>query len=237
MIEYTLINNEFGAEPEQYKALVFNSRSYTFDDIAKYLITHNTGLSRSVIYGLWEGIKDAVVDFSSRGGTISTEIFKTRLSIKGTFKGLEDRFDPDRHEIRLNLRPGPLLYEVMGKLKVKKQDHHAGTLINSVNEVRAGSAGGRFSPGMIVRITGQRLKIAGDNPSCGLYFISDKAGDMPLKVEATEFVVNKPSELITVIPGLNKGSWKIRVVTQFCKGRKLLKKPQSATFDTALTVV
>jgi hypothetical protein len=49
--------------------------------------------------------------------------------------------------------------------------------------------------------------------------------------------VNNPSEIIAVIPDLVKGSWKIRVITQFCTGPRPLKTPKEVTFDKNLIVV
>ena len=236
MIDYTLATNELTGEPKKYRAQVLNSRSYTFDDIAKHLIKHNIGLSSSAIYGLWEGIKGAVEEFMSDGGVINTELFRTRISIQGTFKGLDDGFDSSRHKIRLRLQPGQLLLDIPGKLKVKKQNPGIKTLISSVTDVKTGSVNGTLTPGKNIRIIGQRVKIDGADPSCGIYFVSDKPQDQPVKVEISEFVVNRPSEIIAVIPKLNKGNWKVRLVTQFSTGQKHLKTPQSVTFEKALTV-
>ena len=54
MIDYVLEPNELTGEPQKYRARVINSRSYTFEDIAKHLLKHNTGLSPAAIYGLNE---------------------------------------------------------------------------------------------------------------------------------------------------------------------------------------
>ena len=236
MIDYSLETNELTGDPKKYRAQVQNSKSYTFDDIAKHLIKHNTGLSSSVIYGLWEGIKGAIEEYTSEGGVINTEIFQTSISIKGTFNGMDDGFDPSRHKIRLNLRPGSLLQAVPGKLKVRKLNLGVKAFINSVTDIKTGSVDDKLTPGKNVRIIGQRLKITGDDPSCGLYFVSDKPQETPVKVETSEYVVNNPSELIAVIPNLKKGNWKLRLVTQFSRGPNHLKKPQNVTFEKMLTV-
>ena len=236
MIEYTLTENDLTGEPKKYRAQVMNSKSYTFDDIAKHLIKHNIGLSSSVIYGLWEGIKDAIEEFASEGALINTELFQTSVSIRGIFNGMDDGFDPSRHKIRLNLRPGSLLLDVPEKLKVKKLSPGVKAFINSVTDIKTGSVNNSLTPGKNIRIIGQRVKITGADPSCGLYFVSDKAQSDPVKVEASEYVVNKPSELIAVIPKLNKGNWRIRLVTQYCAGSTNLKKPYSLTFGKELVV-
>ena len=236
MLEYTLETNELTKEPKKYRALVKNSKSYTFEDIANYLIRHNTGLSSAVIYGMWAGIKGAVKEFLSDGGSINTELFKASTSVKGTFNGLDDGFDKSRHQIRLNMRPGPLLMDIPGKLATKKIYPGLKTVIHSVTDVMSGKVNGNLTPGKSLKISGQRLKIYGADPSCGLYFVSNKANEAPVKIAGAELAVNKPSEIVTVVPKLKKGIWRLKVITQFSRGQTPLKEPQSVTFEKDLVV-
>ena len=223
-------------EGNKYCAQVVNSRSYTFDDIAKHLLKHNIGLSSSAIYGLWEGIKGAVEEFISEGGSIKTELFHVHTSIKGVFNGLEDGFDSSRHTIKLNLRPGILLRDTPKSLRVKKIKSAAKSMILSVTDINSGSVNWNLTPGKNIRIVGQRVKIDGKDPSCGLYFIPEKSNQEPVKIELNDVVMNKPSQLIAVVPKLNKGLWNLRLVTQFGTGKHCYKEPQNITFDKKLSV-
>jgi len=237
MIDFCLKENELiGPKSKKFRAQVINSRSYTFDDIAKHLLKHNTGLSSSVIYGLWEGIKDAVEEYISDGGSINTELFRVRPSIKGVFNNMEDGFDASRHKIKLNLRPGRLLKDIPEKLRVRKLNSSSKAFILSVTDIKTGSVNEVLTPGKNIKIIGQSVKIDGNNPTNGLYFIPEKASEQPVKIELSEFVMNNPSQIIAVIPKLNKGIWNVRLVTQYCKGKNCLKKPQSVTFEKSLNV-
>jgi hypothetical protein len=236
MIEYILEPNELIKEDEKFRAQVINSKSYTFDDIAKYLIKHNIGLSLPAILGVWEGIKDAVEEFITNGGIINTELFRVRTSIKGVFDGMDDRFDAGRHEIRLNVRAGQFLRNTPKKLKPKKRTAPAKSLIQSVTDVKSGALNSNLTPGKNIKITGNRLKIDGDDPTCGLYFVPENTKDSVVKVEASEFAMNNPSQIIAVIPNLKKGKWHLRLVTQYSRAKKHLREPQSVTFSKVLTV-
>ena len=237
MVDYYLKPYEFTGDGKTYCAQVVNSKSYTFDDIAKYLLRHNTGLSSSVIYGLWEGIKGAVEQFVLEGGSINTELFNAQASIRGIFTGMDDGFDSNRHKIRLNMRPGLVLRDIPGKLKVRKLNPGSMSMITSVTDMKSGSVNELLTRAGHLRITGQKLKINGDNPACGLYFVPADNGADPVRVEPAGIIVNKPSELIAVIPALDEGVWNIRIITQFSKGNKCLKRPQSVSFDRKLSVV
>ena len=220
----------------KYSAQVVNSRNYTFDDIAKHLVERNTGLSSSAIYGLWEGIKDAVEEFISEGGSIKTELFNARAGIKGIFNGMEDGFDSGRHEIRLNLRPGILLRDIPKKLKVKKLKPGVKSSILSVLDIKSGSINNSLTPGKSIRIIGQRIKIDGADPSCGIYFVPAKDTEQPVKVDFSDVAVNNPSQIIALVPRLNKGIWHIKLITQFSYGKCSLKAPKTITFEKSLTV-
>jgi hypothetical protein len=236
MIDFVLDPNELTGEPKKFKAQVVNSRSYTFDDIANHLLKHNTGLSGPVIHGVWEGIKDAVKEYVSEGASINTELFYLHPSIQGVFDSLNDGFQRKRHTIRLNLQPGSLFLGIAEKLKARKVNAGVRTCIQSVTDIKSGSVDAMLTPGRNIRILGQRLKIEGPDPSNGLYFEPDDDSGTLVKVEESEFVVNNPSEIVAVIPDLTKGSWRVRVITQFSTGPKPLKTPRKITFDKNLIV-
>ena len=236
MINYILEPNELTREPNKYRAQVVNSRSYSFDDIAEHLLEHHTGVSSAVIYGVWEGIKGAVKEYIASGAAVNTELFRAHASIQGVFDGIDDRFDKSRHKIRLNLRPGQLLTDAQDGLKVKKTNSADKIYIKSVIDIKTGSVNQNLTPGKNIRIIGKRLKIEGDNPTCGLYFIPEKNTFSPIMVDASEFVVNNPSEIIAVIPKLGKGVWNLRLVTQYCRSNRSLKEPQNVIFGKRLVV-
>jgi hypothetical protein len=215
---------------------VVNCRSYTFADIAEHLLKHHTGLSSSVIYGVWEGIKGAVEEYISEGGSINTDIFHVHPSIQGVFDSLADKYDKSRHKIRINMQPGSLLMNAPAKQRTKKLNAGAKSFIQSVTDIKTGAVNSGLTVGKNIRILGHKLKINGPNPDCGLYFVSPDNSGQRIKVEDSEFAVNNPSEIIAVIPKLNKGKWTIRLVTQYCSNNRTLKTPQIVTFDKVLTV-
>ena len=236
MIDYILEKNELTGTGQKYRAQVCNSRSYSFRDIANKLLQHNTGLSPAMIYGVWEGIKGAVEEYLGEGGSINTELFQLHPSIQGVFEGPEDAFDRGRHTIRFRLKPGKLLGDITGKLGVRKQNPVNKSLILNVTDLKSGAVNTSITAGRSIRISGQKLKIKGDDPSCGLYFVPEKGSGTPVKVESSEVTVNKPTQIIAVVPKLGKGNWKLRLVTQYTTGKRFLRKARSVNFDKSLVV-
>ena len=235
-MQYYLQKNRFNGLEKKYTAKSVNSRSYTFDDIVRDLLDYQTGLSSSVIYGVWEGIKHTIEKRLKEGNSINTELFNVRAGIKGNFESQDDEFSPGRHKIKLNMQPGTVLRRIQNEIKPKKLSPGVITIINSVTDIKSGSVDEILAPGNSIRITGKSVKIAGNDPSCGLYFVSSKTSEQPVKVEISDITVNKPSEIITIVPKLGKGIWKVRVVSQFSKGNKFLKEPKTQTYEKNLTV-
>ena len=55
---------------------------------------------------------------------------------------------------------------------------------------------------------------------------------------SSKIPVNKPSELMVVIPALAAGTYKLEIVTQYGSNNKnLLKEPRTAVFERILSVL
>jgi hypothetical protein len=109
-----------------------------------------------------------------------------------------------------------------------------GTVIAQITDVKTGSVNDLLTPGRPLKIEGHKVKIAGDNPANGIYFVNLTTAERT-GVDASDIVTNNPSELIVVIPDLGTGTYSLEVTTQYAVSF-LLKEPRTATFDKTLTV-
>jgi hypothetical protein len=93
-----------------------------------------------------------------------------------------------------------------------------------------------LTPKHNLRISGSKIRIDGENAENGVYFINQETNQ---RVKVTsKMPVNKPSELMVVIPALAAGSYKLEVVTQYSSNkRQSLKEPRTAIFDKVLNVL
>jgi hypothetical protein len=73
----------------------------------------------------------------------------------------------------------------------------------------------------IFTITGDRIKIAGDNPEVGLYF---EQTDGPAKIKVTDIAENTANKLIGMCPGGPAGKYKVVVKTQYAGSGSILLK-------------
>jgi vacuolar-type H+-ATPase subunit F/Vma7 len=169
------------------------------------------------------------------GYSINTGYFSATPLIKGVFNSANDKYDKLRHSIHFLFNQGEILRRELDEIDVEiTGTGEAGIAIFEVIDVKTGSVNGRITPNRNLRIKGSKLKLAGDNPDVGVYFINETTEE-EIKVEADEIVDNKPSELVIVIPPLEAGMYLVKVTTQF-SGNALLKEPRSVTFEKTLTV-
>jgi hypothetical protein len=103
-------------------------------------------------------------------------------------------------KIRINLHPGVVLHSAVSQVKPKRVAAVVNCpIITSVTDLKTGSVNGTLTPGRDVKISGTKLKIAGDHSDVGIYFVHT-GGGAEVKVDPSDIVVNNPSEVIAVIP-------------------------------------
>jgi hypothetical protein len=236
MLDYTLETNELTANPGDYRAQVVNVTSYSQPDIVDRIMRIGAGLTRSDVAAVLEAEKQVVQDIIAEGCAVTTELFNAFPSIQGVFSGPEEAMDSSRHKVRIHLHPGSALRAVVGGIKTRKVAVQTGGIhFGSVTDIKSGSVNNVITPERNLKISGARLKIAGDDPETGLYFVPLEGGGAPVKTESSDIVINNPSEIISVIPPLPAGTYRLRLVTQYTGG-SILKRPASADFDKILTV-
>jgi hypothetical protein len=235
MLEYTLEDNELTEKQGDLRAQVVNVTSYTQNDIVDRIMKIGAGLTRSDISSVVEAEKQVITDIIAEGGAVNTELFNAFPSISGVFDTPDEAFDHSKHRVKINLHPGIVLRSAVSRVKPKRVAAVlTGTVITSVTDLKTGSVNGSLTPGRDLKLSGSKLKLAGDQAEVGLYFVP-VGGSAEVKVDPSDIVVNNPSEVIAVIPPLSAGTYRVRLVTQYTSGT-FLKTPRTYTFDKDLTV-
>jgi hypothetical protein len=169
------------------------------------------------------------------GFSVNAGWYMAGMKIKGTFQGPDEQFDPKKHSIVFEFRQGDLLRKELNSVAVNILGvADSGLRITQVTDVKTGSVNGIITPNRNLKISGAKLKIAGDAEINGVYFIRKDNGER-IKVDITDIVINNPSELIIVIPELAAGDYQVEVVTQYA-GNIPLKESRSFIFSKLLTV-
>jgi hypothetical protein len=238
-IKAQLYDNVLTENPNDFIARVISEKSLTIRDIAR------SAQSRGGANVSAEAMEHAVNLFLKEmayclcdGFSINTGYFTTQPSIKGVFNSASERFDAERHSVSFDFHQGSLLRQELANIEVDVLGiADTSCMITQVIDVKTGSVNDALTPNRKLKISGSKIKIAGDNAKNGVYFVNQETQERT-KVDPSDMVMNNPSEVIVVIPALTAGSYQAQVVTQYSSSNgKLLNEPRTALLDKILTVL
>jgi hypothetical protein len=170
------------------------------------------------------------------GFAVNTGWFSLYPKIGGTFSKAGENADPRKHKVDFAFRPLERLRELGERIEVEVEGvANVSGFIDEVLDVRSGTVNEVLSPGGAVVITGNKIKIAGDNPDVGVWFYQDLPASKPVKV-TENLIENSLTKVIAAIPALKKGAgWRLRIVTQCTSGNTPLKTPRTLEYSAEFT--
>ena len=169
------------------------------------------------------------------GFSVNTGYFTASTQIRGVFDSPVETFNPDKHNILFQFNQGERLRAEIQNIEVEILGlADSASAILQVTDIKSGSIDDLLTPGRNLRIIGNRIRLAGDNPANGIFFVDADTGARKA-VEPVDIVMNNPSMLMVVIPDLVPGKYKLELVTQFTAGTPL-KEPRTIVFEKGLTV-
>jgi hypothetical protein len=215
--------NEATLSIEEICAALKNRGGFTgsYDD----LVAHVNQFFDELAYQLCDGF------------AVNLKYFSIHPNVGGTFDKASEEIDPKKHPVNfrfrslsaLRLLAEQVLVEVDGIADVSGYiDEFVDVATESVNEA--------LTPAGMFIMTGHKIRISGDRPEVGVYFVSPT--DPSNRVKASRRLAeNTPSKLIGAVPVLEAGVWRVEVVTQYTTSSALLKEPRVLTLPHDLTVL
>ena len=172
---------------------------------------------RAVLAAYWRQIGK----YLAEGATYQDRHLRVSLGLKGTFTSEEDRYDPNRHELTVR----PLLQPAVTKvLHHKKPRYVKPTIIRpeltDLHNLYTDTHNADLSPGHVLKIRGKHLKLQGQHPGEGIFFVAayEKA-----EYRAEVVHTNLPGQLSLNVPALPPGSYYVEVRNTAHKGTQLRK--------------
>jgi hypothetical protein len=168
------------------------------------------------------------------GFAINTGYFSIHPNLGGTFKTVHEVPDHKTHPLTYRFRPLKPMRDMAASTHVVVEgladvDGYIDEFLDSENN----SINGVLEPGHQFMITGHRLKVIGDDPTCGLYFVPVGYDDPPVKV--TRIIENTPTKIIGVIPEVGWAFSKLEIRTQYSGSKTaFLKNVRVITSDFTL---
>ncbi|WP_321296922.1 DNA-binding domain-containing protein [Marinifilum fragile] len=220
-IRYGLGLNHLTEDPNDYLAVVTECTTSNVQKIMERMIGKGSTVTKAEGLSVIEEFEYAVVEEVKNGNIVSTDLFRISPSISGVFKDENDSFDPSRHTIKLNISAGPRLQEIISKIELKKVAlSTAEPVIEKFVDLKTKAENQSFTPGQVVSIKGSLLKFDEEDTQQGVFFIASDDSE----TRATDFVKNKPSELMFFVPDtLTSGTFQLEVRT-ILHNSKVLKK-------------
>jgi hypothetical protein len=162
------------------------------------------------------------------------DYFSIHPKIGGTFAHADAGADKEKNPVDFAFRKRQELRNVISRITVEIAGvAESGAYIAEAIDVASGTSDEKLTPGGVLTLLGSRIKIAGEDPSCGLYLV--QADGAAVKVTGN-FVENHPARLSAQLPALTPGTYRARVVTQYTSGGTSLKEPRQIDHDADLTV-
>jgi len=170
------------------------------------------------------------------GFAINTGYFSIHPTIAGVFSSLNEPYDPEKHPIEFRFKALQPMNDLADYIKIEIEGPaDTSGFINKFIDVETGSVNRIITSGELFRISGRKLKVVGDDPSIGVYFMPSEDPENEVKVTHT-LSHNSAGTLSGVIPQLTDGLWKVAVKTQFNgTSSSFLKKPRTVISDFVLT--
>ena len=233
-MKYYLVENLLTERPDDFSARVQTAGTADKDAIVKEMASRGVSMSEAEIRAVLDTFEEACADLTRRGFSLNTPLFATSFSIGGVFEGADDAFDASRHKFCVNLLKGRLLKATQSDVALEKTaERGPSAAILEVRDASSGTSNLQITRGGVVEVAGAGIKIAGDDTSCGLWFVCGGQ-----EVKAQVIVQNKPSCIVAVVPTLPEGvaECEVKVATQFSGGGKPVKTPKTCAFGRPLAI-
>jgi len=215
-------NNEASLSIEQICAALRDRGGYK-DDYKKLVENINKFFDEAV-YQLCDGF------------SINTGYFSIHPNIGGTFNSVKDAHDLEKHPISFRFRALSRLKQIIENIAVDIDGiANVSGFIDEFNDISSGTLNETVTSGELFVINGDKIKITGDDPQCGIYFEPVRDPDNPVKVETFKLAENSPTKIIGVVPDLKiPGEYRPVIYTRFSGGGTQLKETRKTTSNFVL---
>ena len=225
------VDNDYIAEVSTSKQTLRN------EDIAERIVNEGSEIKYDTLLSIINQhdriIREAVCD----GYSVLTGVGQYSPRVTGSWIGKSANFDPSVNKLTLDMVLSKEMRDALATVGVEVLGvkEGGGANIGLVTNTFDGNTDGYISAGEDILIEGTKIKVAGDDPSCGVYFIN-RDDDTSYKVER-RLTQNDPSRIIARVPAeLAPGAYTLRIITQYSNSAVLLKEPRTLEYDQPLGV-
>ena len=147
------------------------------------------------------------------GFTINNGYYSIYPNLGGTFKGLRDNPDPKTNPLSFRFRTNSPLRRLAQSIAIEIDGFaDVDAYIDEFVDTEEHSRNAWYLPGNLFHLSGSKIKIEGDDPAVGLFFVPTDSSLPSVKV--TRFNENNPSSIRGITPDCDAEFCKIEIRTQ-----------------------
>jgi hypothetical protein len=162
------------------------------------------------------------------GYAVNTGWFLIQPVIGGLFESPEDGFDPKKHRVSFRYRTSSRLRRLSENVEIEIEGAAEGGWIEFFTDIDSGSVNQTVTPEGLFSAQGRKIKVTGNSPDCGVWFVSKADPSRRYKV-ARALADNKSARITGLVPALPAGEYGVEIVTCYTVGGIDLKEPKTVT--------
>ncbi|WP_304246240.1 DUF4469 domain-containing protein, partial [Parabacteroides gordonii] len=191
------------------------------EDIAKEIKRTGSELKLPTILSVTTQSNEIIMEALMNGDSVMTDICQFIPRIIGPFDSVDAPFDPAIHRLTFDVIFTKEMRERLKKIKtIKLGAKESVARIGVVTDTLTGLIDGTITPNEDIMITGDLIKIAGNESVVGIFFVPESGEAVKVTRRLTQ---NDPGKIIARVPALADGSYTLRIVTQYSTSKQLLK--------------
>ncbi len=209
MVKYFLYLNKLTPDPYDYAARVVDVKSHDLEDVIKIMTREGKTLTEEEARGSYLALEKALREITESGGSINLSILNTGYSISGVFYADDEALVAGKHAFNVNANPGVVITEAAKKIKLKRVDpREYSPEPRKITDISSDTINELLTPGSMACLKGNNLSFDATDAEEGIYLINDKGAETKI----TQVALNKPSEIIFLVPApLKPGSYALEV--------------------------
>jgi hypothetical protein len=229
-IRAKLYTNHLHPENGAYNARADNDRTLTTMDVC------TTAKTRGGYPGDINELFDAVNWYNSElayqvcdGYAVTNDWFTVYPHISGHFESPHDAADPEKHKVSIRITARKRLRDIAKNIKITIEGlaDTGGFIDFLLDQEEHEVKHNLYLVGNMVAIYGKKIKIEGDHPSNGVYFVPAD-GSTPVKM--SRLGENTPGKITGIAPDTQNAYNRIEIRTQHNgSGGSVLKEPRVIT--------
>jgi hypothetical protein len=211
-IEFKLVRGSHLLDPDQYLGRVI-ARTADLEQLVDRVMEHGSSVCRSDVLSVLEDYFAALENMLVEGWTVITPVAVYRVTMQGVFEGRLDDFDPERHQVTVQVATGRRLRQrVPARARVERR---MGTppvpKVAEYLDVTTGAVHSTVTPGGQGMIVGEHIKFDQSDAAQGIFFVAADA--TATRVESVAW--NGIRKHIFLVPALAPGEYDLQVRASF----------------------